>query len=85
MNEREHIEDAMRSSSPTQSKEMSFTEAVEKIILGKKLTRVEWGNKESYIFLNDGLLKIRKPDGLHPLLVSEGDLKGDDWVVVEES
>jgi len=71
--------------SPIQNKEMSFAEAIEKIILVKKVTRVEWGDKGSYVVLSEGMLKIRKPDGLHPLLISEGDLKGDDWVVVEES
>ena len=71
--------------SPTQNKEMSFAEAIEKIILGKKLTKLEWGNKETYITLYEGILKIKKSDGFHPLLVSEGDLKGDDWMVVEES
>jgi hypothetical protein len=71
--------------SPVQDKEMGFTGAIEKIILGKKLTRVEWRNMGTYIVLHEGILKIKKSDGFHPLLVSEGDLRGDDWIVVEES
>ena len=83
MAEIDPVEDTIMSS-PVQ-KEMGFAGAIEKVIMGKKLTRVEWGNKGTYIVLSDGMLKIRKSDGFHPLLVSEGDLKGDDWVVVEES
>jgi len=71
--------------SPVSKLEMTFPQAIEKIIMGKKLTRREWGNKEIYIVLEGGVLKIKKIDGFHPLLVSDGDMLAEDWIVVQEN
>lgn len=71
-------------SSPLPTSEMTFPQAIEKVIAGKKVTRVEWGNTRIYLMLWAGFLNIKRPTGFHQLLVSEGDMKGEDWIVVEK-
>ena len=70
------------------SKMIEFSEAVSEIILGHKLTKLEWQNPAEYILLKDGFLCIHhsadKEDQFHRLLVSEGDLIGKDWMVIIE-
>ena len=64
---------------------MDFSDAIQKVTEGFKMTKLSWGDMSTYIFLNDGFLRIRKPDGTTPqLLVSEGDMLGDDWIVVDD-
>ncbi len=64
---------------------MSFPDAVKEIIKGKKITKLEWGNKNYYGFLDKekALLVIHKPDNsLHQWLISEGDLLGNDFITL---
>jgi hypothetical protein len=64
---------------------MNFSSAIREIIVGKKLTKLEWNNKDIYIFLKDAQLKIKLGDGsIVSLIVSEGDMVGSDWVVIDE-
>ena len=64
---------------------MNFSSAIREIIDGKKVTKLEWNNQSIYIFLSEGLLKIKKEDGVvASLLVSEADMVGTDWVVIDE-
>ena len=67
-----------------QSMKKYFFQALQEVINGKKITRASWPNGET-ISLHNRFLSIKKDDGtIHPLLVSEGDLKGDDWVVIDK-
>jgi hypothetical protein len=62
---------------------MSFPGAIQRVVDGDKITKLEWGDPSLYIFLGEGFLRIRKVDGTKPqLLVSEADMLGNDWVVV---
>ena len=64
---------------------MMFPDAMAAVIEGKKVQRQSWGNTDC-IFLVGGRLSLRKSDGsLHQLLVSDGDMYGEDWVVVREN
>ena len=66
-------------------KEMDFPDAIRKVIAGKKIHRLEWSDKEYYIFLNGDLLSIHKPDGNnYKIILNEGDLIGIDWVVLDK-
>ncbi len=61
---------------------MDFPTAMQAIIVGKKVRKVEWP-KEMYVVLSGGFLKIFTADRkLHEWLVSEGDLTGDDYIIV---
>jgi hypothetical protein len=64
--------------------ELNFPEAIKAIMSGKSVTRKEWGNADIFIFLGDGFLQIQKEDNsVHRLIVSEGDMLGTDWYIVD--
>lgn len=64
--------------------QMSFGEAMREVILGKKITRLEWPADE-YGSLHDGWLCVYRQGINHRWLVSSGDMEAIDWVVKEES
>jgi len=62
---------------------VDFPTAMNKVIAGNKITKLEWDNKLIYGILKDGFLMISKEDGtLNQWIISEGDLTGVDWVIV---
>ena len=62
---------------------MNFPEAMKMIILGKKIYKEEWEDKEFYGILEDARLKLHKPDGkLYDWIISDGDLMATDWIVI---
>lgn len=64
---------------------MDFPSAIQKVIQGHKITKLEWQDPKVFVFIHDGFLRINKVDGTIPqLLVSEADLVGTDWIVVGE-
>jgi hypothetical protein len=64
-------------------KGMSFPEAIKQVIIGRKIHKVEWENKEIYGLMDDAKLKICLADGkLHEWIISEGDLTGNDYIVL---
>ena len=76
-----------QSQSPTpvkvESVEMNFSDAIKEVSLGKKITKLEWNNKDVYGFLNDNILSLHKEDGKnYQWIVNDGDLMGDDWLVI---
>ena len=64
--------------------DMTFPEAMALVIAGKCVTKMEWGNAETYVCLDGGFLKIFKgnPSVGSTLLVSEGDMLGIDWMEI---
>lgn len=60
---------------------MTFPQAIEQVILGKKVTRDEWSNNEEYVYLKDGWLMIRLKGADYQLIVSDGDLLALDWTL----
>ena len=66
-------------------KTMDFPEAIRAIIEGKKITKLEWNDKKIYGVLNDNILMLHKRDGvMYKWMLSDGDLLGEDWIVVGE-
>ncbi len=64
---------------------MNFPSAMQKVIDGGRITKLEWNNRDVYFLIHEGMLKIKKEDGtICPLLLQEADLVGIDWVVVAE-
>ncbi len=62
---------------------MSFPDAIAKIIEGKKVARVSWGN-DDYGLLKDGWLTIYTKGAFHTWSVSDGDMiDAEDWFVKE--
>jgi len=49
------------------------------IVAGKKVTKLEWDNKEEYGFMKDEILSIHRNGKDHGWLVSLADISGEDW------
>lgn len=62
---------------------MDFPDAIRQIMTGKKISRVSWGNTD-YGLLKDGWLTIWRKDKFSTWLVSDGDIDGNDWIIVGE-
>lgn len=70
---------------PTKKPEerVNFFTALEAVVNGKHITKVEWENTDIYGFLDVDILKLHKEDGKnYNWIVSEGDLIGSDWIVL---
>lgn len=65
------------------AKTMSFPDATKEIIKGKKVARVSWGNGD-YGFLDGEWLSIFTNNKVSIWKVNDGDMFGEDWIVVEE-
>jgi len=62
---------------------MDFPDAIKKIMEGKMIARVSWGNQD-YCLLKDGWLTIYTKGEFHNWLINDGDLEGFDWIIVTE-
>lgn len=63
---------------------LTFPQALNEVIDGRKITKQEWDNAEYYGELKDGYLMLHKPDGkYYQWLINDGDLLGFDWLVIE--
>lgn len=63
-------------------KELTFNEAITKLLTGKSITKLEWGDKEYHVLLMNERLTLHKPDGYHDWIVSEADMRGTDYVIL---
>lgn len=70
--------------SPTATPTMDFPEAIQKIIMGRRIHRLEWKDTEYYGILRDNILMLHKPDGDYQWIINEGDLLGKDWIVLPD-
>ena len=82
------------SSNPNKPIGMDFSAAIQEVRKGNRVTKVEWGNPDTWLMMfmwtninpktpAGKYLTIHHADGaMHPLYISDGDLAGDDWVVV---
>ena len=64
---------------------MTFPEAMQAVIEGKLVARAAWGDDEVYVCINGDRLRIldKKDNLLHPLIVSEVDMRSNDWIEIE--
>ena len=71
----------------TPQAEMTFYEALKLIADGKRITKLEWDDKRTYGLLKEGMLQIHKSgeaeETTHPWIINDGDLNGDDFVVLQ--
>jgi transposase len=61
--------------------QLDFYSALKEVAQGKKITKLEWNDVETYLFLQDGRLKIKNEKGIFDLIVSDGDMNGLDWII----
>jgi hypothetical protein len=63
---------------------MSFPDAINEIINGKKVRRLSWPDSD-YGLLKDGWLSIFTRGSFHTWSVNDGDMEGQDWMVINAS
>ena len=60
-----------------------FYGAIDAMLQGKRVTRLEWKDKRTYCLLQDDILQIHKKGEkeklIHPWIINNGDLGGLDW------
>lgn len=68
-------------------KQMTFPEAMEKVIEGKLVSRLEWDDPGHYGVLKNTLLCLHKAgedeNTVYTWIINDGDLFAKDWVIVE--
>jgi len=63
-------------------KTMDFPDAIRQVIDGKRITKLEWKDAEEFGVLLDGKLKIHRHGKFFDWLINDGDLTGEDWIVI---
>ena len=63
--------------------ELNFHGAIEKILEGKRVTKLEWDNND-YCFLKGEIFHINRDGKDHKWIISEADAVGEDWVIKNE-
>ena len=63
---------------------MNFPDAIRQVIDGKRIARLSWAPAGDYGIMKDGWLMILTNNQLHKWNLNDGDLKGQDWIVVKE-
>ncbi len=65
----------------TYTQGMDFTTAIGEIIKGRRVTRAAWKDSNIVVFL-EKRLKISIKDKDIPLILTEGDMLADDWIII---
>ncbi len=74
--------DKSKTLDPSQ-KTLDFPDAIRQVKEGKKVHKLEWENRDYYGFLNGNILSLHKPDNKnYQWVISEGDLMGNDYIVI---
>lgn len=68
---------------PSKARTMDFIDAIRQIMQGKYVKRVSWGNND-YCLMKDGWLSIYTKGEFHSWTVNDGDMEGQDWIIVTE-
>ena len=61
---------------------LTFPQAMEAVIEGKKVTMKEWDDVNSYGIMKDGYLIIHRDGKDHQWLVSETDMVAKDYIII---
>jgi len=71
---------------PTPLRGSTFRHCVEFLLGGRKMRRQEWPDDGTYVVMRDEKLMIYKPEtkSFHSLILSTGDMSGEDWVVISK-
>ncbi len=64
--------------------QLTFSQAMEQVIAGKTIRRLEWTNESEYCLLVDGWLSIFINNKFSIWNISDGDVLAKDWIVREQ-
>lgn len=69
---------------PKQEKgNLNFSQAIEEVLKGRSITKLEWGDKQYFGILKNEKLMLHKPDSkFYDWVLSEADMRGDDFVII---
>ena len=59
---------------------MDFPQAMDAVIDGERITKLEWHNTSTLGTLRDGILMLHKDNQWFQWIINAGDLLGKDWV-----
>ncbi len=60
---------------------MDFPEAIKEVIAGKRITKLEWADINTYGYLNGAFLTLHEAHKEGQWILSDGDLNGKDWML----
>lgn len=60
----------------------NFYRALKEMELGQKVTKLEWADEAIYGYL-EGVLKLNKRGTVHQWIVNDGDIMGEDWIIIK--
>lgn len=63
---------------------LTFPQALDEVLEGKRVTRIAWNNIQEYVFLVDIWLSIHIGGKTSQLIVQVGDIQGKDWYVLPD-
>ena len=58
---------------------LTFSKALEALVHGATITRLEWDDPTVYGKLRDGILMLHRHGDWFQWIINEGDLRGTDW------
>jgi len=61
---------------------LDFPDAIRAVIIGQRVTRLEWNNPDIYGQIRHGMLQIHRDGDWFNWLVNDGDLLATDWIVL---
>lgn len=67
------------------SETVDFFAALKAVHEGDMITKLEWGSSEIYGLLRYGQLQFKKDGKFHQWIISDGDLAGEDWVIIKST
>ena len=67
---------------PQEVGSINFYDAIKEIVNGKRVTKLEWAN-DDYCFMRAEILHIHTKGQDHRWVISEADIVGEDWVLVD--
>ena len=68
---------------PSKADLLTFPEAMQAVIKGQKVAREGWENSDYLTLEKPGFLSLHEGNGtVSALLVSDGDMLNDDWIII---
>ena len=65
------------------ARQLTFFQALEEVLNTRRITKLEWADENIYCFLVNEHLSIYINNKIQDWIVSEADMQGTDWVVLE--
>ena len=67
---------------PTEGALLNFAQAIQVVLDGGSVTKVEWQNADEYFYMKDGFLTLHTKGKDHTYSLRDVDLQGEDFVAL---